>query len=396
MPARGHRRHGRVALGPSGTQGRPHRSQARAPGRPARDGERQRPSFVRREAPAERRPPRPAPRSPRATPPRHSPAPDRVLRHLASRRGRHRGRDRGDDRRGARQAPLPLVQRPRRRDAGGLAGPAERRLRGDVRSLGAALPEGHQGRRAAPSGSRSRFASFCAGVDAPDPAAGGRPAPIAPLSTLLPRPIEEEGLEVPESRKDRDDEAPDLFVVDGGRGQLAVALAAAHDLGMHDLAIVALAKERETVLGEALTDRVYLPGQKNPIPLKSSTTSLFLLARLLRELRGAPLLEPARACGAGRKGGASSRRHFDDVKGLGANARRRPSFLEHRQPRCHPRRRDDAALPRRPSGCRCASRPGPCARRTRRAAAGSGRATTPHDSGPMETTPTAETERQRS
>ncbi|HEY8090025.1 MAG TPA: excinuclease ABC subunit UvrC, partial [Polyangiaceae bacterium] len=29
-------------------------------------------------------------------------------------------------------------------------------------------------------------------------------------------------------------EAPDLFVVDGGRGQLAVAQAAAHDLGLHD------------------------------------------------------------------------------------------------------------------------------------------------------------------
>src|SRR5262249_19044605 len=35
---------------------------------------------------------------------------------------------------------------------------------------------------------------------------------------------------------------PDLFVVDGGRGQLAVAMAAAHDLGLHDLPIVALAK----------------------------------------------------------------------------------------------------------------------------------------------------------
>jgi excinuclease ABC subunit C len=28
---------------------------------------------------------------------------------------------------------------------------------------------------------------------------------------------------------------------------------------------------------------VYLPGQKNPIPLKSTTTSLFLLARLRDE-----------------------------------------------------------------------------------------------------------------
>jgi excinuclease ABC subunit C len=72
---------------------------------------------------------------------------------------------------------------------------------------------------------------------------------------------------------------PDLFVVDGGRGQLAVALAAARDLGLHELSIVALAKEKENVMGETLVDRVYLPGQKNPTPLKSHSASMFFLAR---------------------------------------------------------------------------------------------------------------------
>ncbi len=72
---------------------------------------------------------------------------------------------------------------------------------------------------------------------------------------------------------------PDLFVVDGGKGQLAVALAAARDLGLHELPIVALAKEKENVMGETLVDRVYLPGQKNPIPLKSHSASMFFLAR---------------------------------------------------------------------------------------------------------------------
>jgi excinuclease ABC subunit C len=72
---------------------------------------------------------------------------------------------------------------------------------------------------------------------------------------------------------------PDLVVVDGGRGQLAVALAAAHDLGLHELSIVGLAKEKESLLGERLVDRVYLPGQKNPIPLRPNTPELFLLAR---------------------------------------------------------------------------------------------------------------------
>jgi excinuclease ABC subunit C len=84
------------------------------------------------------------------------------------------------------------------------------------------------------------------------------------------------------ARDDADWEPPQLFVVDGGRGQLQVALAAARDLGLHGLAIVGLAKEKENVAGEMLVDRVYLPGQKNPIALRSSS-ALMLLAQLRDE-----------------------------------------------------------------------------------------------------------------
>jgi len=112
-------------------------------------------------------------------------------------------------------------------------------------------------------------------------------------------------------------DAPDLFVVDGGRGQLGVALTAARDLGLHELAIVGLAKERETILGDALVDRVYLPGQKNPIPLKSSTTSLYLLARLRDEAHR--FSNKAR-----EKLGKKKRFHslLDDVRGLGPAAKK--------------------------------------------------------------------------
>jgi excinuclease ABC subunit C len=127
---------------------------------------------------------------------------------------------------------------------------------------------------------------------------------------------------VVESRPDGDWDAPDLFVVDGGRGQLGVALAAAHDLGLHDLAIVALAKERENLAGETLVDRVYLPGQKNPIALKSSTTSLFLLARLRDEAHRFSNRARMRI-------GKKRRFHspLDDVKGLGDRVRK--SLLSH-------------------------------------------------------------------
>src|SRR5262249_10338557 len=51
------------------------------------------------------------------------------------------------------------------------------------------------------------------------------------------------------------------------------------DLGVHDLPIVGLAKERESLTGEKFVDRVYLPGQKNGIPLRTSSSALFFLAR---------------------------------------------------------------------------------------------------------------------
>jgi excinuclease ABC subunit C len=109
---------------------------------------------------------------------------------------------------------------------------------------------------------------------------------------------------------------PDLFVVDGGRGQLGVALAAAHDLGLHDLPICGLAKEKENVAGDKLVDRVYLPGQKNPIPLRPNSPELFLLARARDEAH--------RFSNRGRKKVGKKRRlssELDLIPGIGPKTR---------------------------------------------------------------------------
>lgn len=111
---------------------------------------------------------------------------------------------------------------------------------------------------------------------------------------------------------------PDLVVVDGGKGQLAVALAAARDLGLHRLCIVGLAKERETVLGEKLVDRVYLPGQKNPVGLRSTAPELFLLARARDEAHRFANRSRERA---GRRRRLSS--VLDTVPGVGPKTRQR-------------------------------------------------------------------------
>lgn len=206
-----------------------------------------------------------------------------------------------------------------------------------------------------------------------------------------------------EGTRDRIDwDLPDLFVVDGGRGQLNVALAAARDLGLHELPIVALAKEKtipgypgnskaadgedgedgaeeeesgseedrpdtagtgtstsdtsirpttpnanananatanaapssatagadalgsrkRRVRGEGrkpddLVDRVYLPGQKNGIPLRPNSASLFFLARARDEAHRFSNRARERL-GKARK----LRSELDDIPGVGPVTRR--------------------------------------------------------------------------
>jgi excinuclease ABC subunit C len=74
-------------------------------------------------------------------------------------------------------------------------------------------------------------------------------------------------------------ELPDLFMVDGGRGQLGVAVAVLEELGIEGFAVCSLAKERESVTGDKLVDRVYVPGRKNPIAIDRHQAALVLLAR---------------------------------------------------------------------------------------------------------------------
>ncbi len=134
------------------------------------------------------------------------------------------------------------------------------------------------------------------------------------VPTYVPTDVEEVTAEVEEAAgKPGTWDLPDLLVVDGGRGQLGVALSAARDLGLHDLSIVGLAKERETVAGEKMVDRVYLPGQKNGIPLRSTSSALFFLARARDEAH--------RFANHVRKKLGKARRirsDVDDIPGLGA------------------------------------------------------------------------------
>ena len=87
------------------------------------------------------------------------------------------------------------------------------------------------------------------------------------------------------AKKKESDAAPDLVVVDGGKGQLSVAVEALAEMGIEGVALVGLAKSRlkEKEKGEEKTrtpERLFLPGRKNPVLFPPHAPSFYLLQRL--------------------------------------------------------------------------------------------------------------------
>ena len=86
----------------------------------------------------------------------------------------------------------------------------------------------------------------------------------------------------------RETDLPDLVVVDGGKGQLQVALAALSDLDVRDVDVVAMAKMRVTASPrlaeiERSEERLFLPYRSNPVVLRRNSNALFLLQRIRDE-----------------------------------------------------------------------------------------------------------------
>jgi len=124
-----------------------------------------------------------------------------------------------------------------------------------------------------------------------------------------------------------EDNLPDLFMVDGGRGQLGVAMEAVAELGLEDrLDWLGIAKERDEE-GEKL----YKPGRKNPIMLAKHDPVLLYLMRIRdeahrfgitfhRRLRGKSGLTSQLSAipGIGPDRQKALLKHFDSVRALRA------------------------------------------------------------------------------
>ncbi len=114
------------------------------------------------------------------------------------------------------------------------------------------------------------------------------------------------------------DARPDLIIVDGGAGQLRTALEVFADLGVDDVAVVAIAKGPDRNAGR---ERLYLPGRP-PLSLESREPVLYFLQRLRDEAHrfaiGAHRAKRAKATG---------RSTLDDVPGVGGKRKR--ALLQH-------------------------------------------------------------------
>jgi excinuclease ABC subunit C len=67
---------------------------------------------------------------------------------------------------------------------------------------------------------------------------------------------------------------PNLVVVDGGRGQLNVAVRVLEELGLEDISVASLAKRLE---------EVYLPGRDEPVRIPRDSEALYLLQQVRDE-----------------------------------------------------------------------------------------------------------------
>jgi excinuclease ABC subunit C len=118
---------------------------------------------------------------------------------------------------------------------------------------------------------------------------------------------------------------PDLLVIDGGKGQLGMAVTALSDLGVKlggdGVEIIGLAKERELEAGSA-PDRIYRRGVKDSIALRANSPELYVLARIRDEAH-----RFANTFHRDRRSKQTLRSELDIIPGIGATRRQR--LLKH-------------------------------------------------------------------
>ena len=114
---------------------------------------------------------------------------------------------------------------------------------------------------------------------------------------------------------------PDLLVVDGGKGQLNIAVSVLERLGLDPpFAVIGIAKKDEQ-RGET-QDKIYLPGRANPVHMGRDERALLLVQRIRDEAHRFAIRYHRK-----RRGTDALRSVLDDVRGVGK--KRKAALLKH-------------------------------------------------------------------
>ena len=106
---------------------------------------------------------------------------------------------------------------------------------------------------------------------------------------------------------------PDLLLIDGGKGQLGVAVEVLREKNLSDIPVAGLAKQFELL---------FVPGQKEPIALPRNSPALHLLQRIRDEAHRFAITHHRK-----RRGKDATKSILDDVPGIGET--RRNALLKH-------------------------------------------------------------------
>ncbi|MFP4159326.1 MAG: excinuclease ABC subunit UvrC [Desulfobacterales bacterium] len=114
---------------------------------------------------------------------------------------------------------------------------------------------------------------------------------------------------------------PDLLMVDGGKGQLNIALSVLSELGISGrFNVIGIAKKDEDK-GEH-DDKIYLPGRANPVNFQKNRQELYLLQRIRDEAH-----RRAVSFHRKRRSGRTLKSALDDIPGIGK--KRKEVLLTH-------------------------------------------------------------------
>ena len=102
---------------------------------------------------------------------------------------------------------------------------------------------------------------------------------------------------------------PNLLLIDGGKGQLNVAVRVLEELGLEDICVASLAKRFE---------EVYLPGRPDPVRIPRDSEALYLLQQVRDEAHRFAITYHRQL-----RGKKMTTSVLDDVPGLGPTRKQR-------------------------------------------------------------------------